>query len=218
MNLSLRMVCLTTVLIITAAGIKNTFFQTLSNIGNYYYISFMVIAGTLFVIYCSKLIGHELKARRSKPLLPVKNQVVNKREYYRIQYPSGRGPELVIDADDATSHKSLTFNVTDISESSLSFIGGFFNPKDTIIGEVRFRNGNKSKFAGTVVRKESDRTCIDLHCYIPATMLMQEQRHMLMREKQDNGPLPPVSKGLKRLTKRKLASLSAKGICKKGSS
>lgn len=216
MKRNVTMVAITTAIMIMAIAVKSIFFQSISNIGNYYFLSIMTIAAILFIVHFSGLILEIRNKRKLQHAPSIEKEAVNRREYYRIAYPSSQAPELEIESDDAASGKSLTYAITDISESGLSFKGGFFNPGDLLMGEVRFKNGNHTRITGRVLRKHNDITCLILDCYIPAGMLIKEQRQLLADDRQDLSPPPRVPKALKRLKKAKLSSLSPKGICKKG--
>ena len=98
------------------------------------------------------------------------------RDHFRINYPEGARPTIIIAGQELT--------IIDLSEAGVKFAIGL-TPRpakgQTMMGIVRFRDGTKIRVEGTVVRSSAeDRTCIlNLSKGIPLSKMMEEQRYII---------------------------------------
>jgi len=136
------------------------------------------------------------------------------RQHYRLQFDKSSHPLFVQRTDDRQAATQFTCPVHDISETGISLVcSGIYVHGQTVQGEIIFVSGRTAPVNGTVIRGNSDLTCLRLHCTIDPPLLMAEQRAQIAQEK-GNSPRPAVSKTVLDTTTGSLPSHSPKGICR----
>lgn len=136
------------------------------------------------------------------------------RQHYRMQFDEASHPLFVQRTDDRHSATQFSCPVRDVSETGISLgCKGVYMRGQTVQGEIIFVSGRTAPVNGVVIREESDRTCLRLHCTIDPPLLMAEQREQITHEKGSH-PRPVVSKALLDKTAGSLPSHSPKGICR----
>jgi hypothetical protein len=97
----------------------------------------------------------------------------NRRGHFRLRYPAGTGPMLVIGA--------AAFRVVELSERGLQFTGG---ARALLLGErlsgaLRFEDGSEMPVEGAVVRIVGPRTVLRLVRGVALGRMIAEQRRIL---------------------------------------
>ncbi|HRF42641.1 MAG TPA: PilZ domain-containing protein [Candidatus Competibacteraceae bacterium] len=98
-----------------------------------------------------------------------------RREYYRLQFPPAKRPQLLINKD---SHAVIDCSARGIRYAALS--GTLPAPGEQVTGLLRFRHGAQAPILGVVIRAEGDEIVLYLpNREIPSTLLRSEERHLL---------------------------------------
>jgi hypothetical protein len=136
------------------------------------------------------------------------------RQHYRLQFDRSPRPLFVQRTDERHPITTFTCPVRDISETGISLeCNRAYVHGQSVQGEIIFGSGRTAPVNGVVVREETDRTCLRLHCTIDPPLLMAEQREQIALEK-GNRPRPGVGNTLLDTTAESLPSHSPKGICR----
>ncbi len=103
--------------------------------------------------------------------------VVNRRQFFRLQYPVGERPSLVL--------SGVPHPVVDISERGIRFqvadlalqVGA------EVFGAVRFHDGSEWRVSGQVVRvmNEPPHCALELEGGIPLPKILEEQRYLIRK-------------------------------------
>lgn len=185
----------------------------LSAHGRYYLVSLLTISGTVALIAIIRLVrrsssGPGSRNRKSGPITP------QQRDHFRLQFDELGQPRFVQKSGDPAHTPEFSCPVYDLSETGVSLIcTGVFSQGESVQGEILFPSGRTAPINGVVLRVDSGRTSLRLHCTIDPPLLMNEQREMIIREK-ESGPQPAVSEALLDSPARSLPSHTPKGICR----
>lgn len=106
------------------------------------------------------------------PKIPTEKE---KREYYRLQFPPAKRPQLLINEN----HHA----VIDCSAHGVRYVaasGAAPTPGDPVKGLLRFRHGAQTPVRGVVMRVEEDQIVLYVpDPEIPSPLLRSEERHLL---------------------------------------
>lgn len=186
---------------------------TLSAYGRYYVASVLTISALVFLIAAVSLI----QGKRQGQTASIKtdhDSSAQRRQYYRLQYDDSPRPRFVQKSTDLPDAAVFTCPVKDVSETGLGLVcTGVYAEGRTVLGEIHFPSGRSAPINGVVIRDDAQHTILKLHCGIDPTLLMDEQREKIVREK-NKGPQPVVSEALLDTAPRSLPSLTIKGICR----
>lgn len=185
----------------------------LSAHGRYYSTAILTISGIISMIalfrwfrlhrHRSMSTGHADREPSERP-----------RQHYRMQFDQPPHPLFIEKTDNRHPVAAFSCPVGDISETGISLgCRGVYTHGQTVQGEIIFCSGRTAPINGVVIREETDRTCLRLHCTIDPPLLMAEQRERIAKEK-GNRPRPAVSKTVLDTTTGSLPSHSPKGICR----
>ncbi len=97
----------------------------------------------------------------------------SEREHYRIQYPTGARPRIVIDGH--------AYEVIDISERGVRFRAGddtTMDVGDEILGQVRFKRTDPVIVTGSVLRIVGKEVAARLNRGVPLKTMIEEQRFL----------------------------------------
>jgi hypothetical protein len=97
----------------------------------------------------------------------------NRRQHYRIVYPSVLAPRLILNA--------LVFAVVDISEWGVRFKKSdyfVFRPGVEVEGDITLFGGEKIHISGTIFRGQNDDVVIALDRKIPFSVILSEQTQL----------------------------------------
>ncbi len=190
-----------------------TIYPDTSAYGRYYIMAILMISGTLALVTLFRMIRPQCN-RSISPETFGQKASQQARKHYRIRFDRLPHPFFVQKTDDRQPCPSFTCPIRDISENgiSLSCTGVFANGQP-VQGEIIFNSGRTAPVNGVVIREETDRTCLRLHCSIDPPLLMAEQREQISIEKA-SGPRPAVSKSVLNKTGGSLPSHAPKGICR----
>lgn len=190
-----------------------TVYPDASAYGRYYIMAMLMTSGTLALVILFRLIRQQ-RNRSISPETFGRKVSQRARKHYRIRFDRLPHPFFVQKTDDRQPGPSFTCPVRDISETGISLgcTGAFANGQ-LVQGEIIFNSGRTAPVNGVVIREETDRTCLRLHCTIDPPLLMAEQREQISIEK-SSGPRPVVSKSVLNTTAGSLPSHLPKGICR----
>lgn len=117
----------------------------------------------------------ELGHRKGKP---------NHRDAYRLIYPPESRPVLEVSQAPFNHPLGHELVIYDLSERGLGFHhDGLLTLSGTLLGRIRFSDGEYLEVAGDVIHHRHDRVGLALHCYIPHERFMKEQRMLITRHK-----------------------------------
>lgn len=97
----------------------------------------------------------------------------NRRGHFRLRYPPGAGPLLLIDG--------AAFRVVELSERGMQFANGTRTPipDERVSGELEFDDGTAAPVAGTALRAAGGRTTVRLTRGVGLRRMLAEQRRIL---------------------------------------
>jgi hypothetical protein len=179
-----------TVLIVV---IKAFYFPHLSGESLIYYRILVAIAVVVSCFEVAKLAytqaatdsrkGHPAPSRAKQPEYPGARRT-DLRDAYRLIYPPESRPILEVHQAYFNHPLERDLVICDLSESGLGFQhDGLLPLSGTLMGRIRFNDGESLEIAGDVVHHRHDRVGLALHCYIPHRRFMKEQRMLIARHK-----------------------------------
>lgn len=99
----------------------------------------------------------------------------NERDFYRVSYTPG--DELIILV------AGLEFRVANISESGMRVLGrGLPMSDNTCVGEVCWRDGQKTTFRGYLQRRDARETVLCEVEGIPFQQILREQQRLIRKQ------------------------------------
>ena len=101
---------------------------------------------------------------------------VSTRKFFRIRYPVEDRPRLRVLAE--------TFSVVDTSETGLLFVSQTlprFDFNQEVSGQIVFKNGQRLKIRGRVVRRDKNEYAMELNDGIPLPKMMAEHLALLAK-------------------------------------
>jgi hypothetical protein len=179
-----------TVLIV---ALKNLYFPNLYGENLVYYLVLVAIAAVVSCFEVAKFLythreagrlEEEPSSGRALPSEYARGRVNDLRDAYRLIYPPESRP--ILEVYQAYFNHPLEQNlvICDLSESGLGFQhDGMLPLSGTLMGRIRFSDGDSLEIAGDVVHHRHDRVGLALHCYIPHERFMKEQRMLITRYK-----------------------------------
>jgi hypothetical protein len=181
--------------------------------GRYYVTAVLMISSIISMITLFR--WFRLRRQRSMSANDAERDAFDRpRQHYRMQFDQSPYLLFVERTDDRHQVAAFTCPVRDISETGISLgCKGAYAHGHSVQGEIIFGSGRTAPVNGVVIREETDRTCLRLHCTIDPPLLMAEQREQIALEK-GNCPRPAVSKTVLDATVGSLPSHSPKGICR----
>lgn len=168
------------VILISALLVKITYFPKVYGDNAYYFISIFWICGSLLIIFFLNLIWHALSG--SKASEKSSNGIVwpNRRETFRIIYPSFIRPKLVMEKADDQALRSLEFPIIDLSQEGSCFLNdGSLGAMERFSGHIRFDNGERVKVTGTFIRENDNHISVRFNRAIAWATLLEEQRRIM---------------------------------------
>lgn len=109
----------------------------------------------------------------------VRSAPENRRDFYRIQFPAGERPRLLLDAPGSVR---LVGEVLECSERGLRFSSParwLHGIGVAVSGEILFSRGAQARIAGSVVRVQGDEIALFLgKAAIPLSVILDEQRYL----------------------------------------
>ena len=187
--------------------------EDLSAHGRYYVASILAISALVFMIAAMRLIRGKRQVQPSSKKTD-HDALTQRREHYRLQYDDSPCPLFIQKSTDLPAAAAFTCPVKDVSETGIGLVcTGVYAKGETVLGEIHFPSGRTAPINGVVLRDDGQDTSLQLHCGIDPPLLMEEQREIIVREK-DKGPQPVVSEALLDSTPRSLPSQKIKGLCR----
>ena len=174
-------------LIIFLAGavlLKILYFPRLHGQSTYYFICVFWICGILTVILSINLIWRFYFAKPAQPADKSYAVWANRRNTFRIVYPTFIRPVLIVERADSQSIRQLEFQVLDLSqEGSCFFDDGSLGNIHQFSGYIRFSSGDRIRVAGKTIRKNGDQVSVQFFDPIQWSTLLAEQRRVLAQMK-----------------------------------
>ena len=181
--------------------------------GRYYSLALLMISLIVTLItvfrFIQQLINQPVQTTSAQ------SQTVDRpRQHYRIHFEHSPRPRYVQKSEGSEPVAEFACPVWDVSETGMSLAcTGIFAEGESVQGEIIFHSGRTAPVNGIVIREEAQRTCLRLHCTIDPSLLMAEQRELIVQTKA-SGPRPAVSETLLGDTVRSLPSHRPKGLCR----
>jgi hypothetical protein len=180
MRQQLNITILLIIVLCTALFIKVIYFPKLYGHNAYYFISTFWICGSLLVIFFLNMLWQSLSSHKSqqtdKPLLTWPNR----RETFRIIYPSFIRPKLVLERADNQDLRHLEFPIIDLSQEGSCFLNdGSLGAMNRFSGHIRFDNGERIKVTGQFIREQDQHISVRFTRAIDWSTLLEEQRRVL---------------------------------------
>lgn len=176
------------IVLVIAVCIKIAYFPRLHGHTAFYFQSTFWICGTVITIISLNMLWNSfttkkgIKKHRPYAFWP------NRRNTFRIIYPTFIRPVLIVDTIDGVEKRQLEFFVVDLSQEGGCFIDdGSLGEMKTFAGRIRFNNGDVISVAGEFIRRKSDHVSIRFIHAISWPTLLEEQRRVLVYMK----PIPP---------------------------
>jgi hypothetical protein len=179
----------------------------------YYITSVAMISGVLLVVSVLRLVLMVLR-RPSLLAREPSERPDQRREYYRLTFETSSAPLFVQTDDRRAFAETFRCPIGDLSETGLTLrCTGVYATGQTVLGEIIFASGRTAQVNGYVIREESDRTILALHCTIDPSIFMAEQRERIESQK-NVGPRPVVSPSVLEEPRTSLPSHHPKGVCR----
>ena len=213
MTFNLITLIISSIFLMAAIWARQAFVFGASTHGRYYVTAILMISSIITVITLFQWL--RLRHHRPKASDDADQEASNwQRQHYRIQFDESMPPLFVQRTEERRPVTEFTCPVHDVSETGISLgCKGVYTHGQTVQGEIIFVSGRTAPVNGVVIREETDRTCLRLHCTIDPPLLMAEQREQIALRK-GNSPRPAVSKTILDTTAASLPSHSPKGICR----
>lgn len=213
MKFNIITLLISSIVLVAALWVRQTLVFSAWTHGHYYVTAILTISGIITAITMFRWI----RLRHHRPMAAGdvgQDASGRQRQHYRMQFDESLHPLFVQRTDEHHPISAFTCPVHDVSETGISLnCKGVYTLGQTVQGEIIFVSGRTAPVNGIVIREETDRTCLRLHCTIDPPLLMAEQREQIALEK-GNRPRPAVSKSILDATAGSLPSHSPKGICR----
>ena len=181
--------------------------------GRYYALALLLISAMVILITTFRLVRQLIKPPNNTAT-PHGQPDGKPRQHYRIQYEHAARPQYVQKYSDPEPVADFSCPVWDVSETGMSLAcSGLFSVGDNVQGEIIFHSGRSAPVNGVVIREDTQRTGLRLHCTIDPKLLMAEQREQIIQTKA-SGPRPVVSESVLGDTAPSLPSHTPKGLCR----
>ena len=168
------------VVLCTALFIKVTYFPKIYGHNAYYFISTFWISGTLVVVFLLNIIWQTLFGRKTDENSTSSVAWPNRRETFRIIYPSYIRPILVMQKADNQTLRNLEFPIVDLSQEGSCFLNdGSLGAIKQFSGHIRFENGEQVKVTGQFVREKDRHISVRFNRPITWSTLLAEQRRVM---------------------------------------
>lgn len=169
-----------TILVILA---RNHWFPEPSHQVGYYFLSIILTGAILTVIFLIQL-ALRLKRPQRMPKASTARKEPNNRESYRLHYPDDQRPKIMVAQAGSKAGRRLQLEVLDMSEKGLSLTNNdLLGIGETVFGTILFPRGESLSVTGTVVHRGEVKLGVNLHCFIPHSVYMKEQRRLLAMDR-----------------------------------
>jgi len=161
-------------------GVKWTVFPYATGYAAYGFNSLILILIFIAIVLALDL----FYLRHSKPSRPSKAGIdatpANRRQSYRITYPSQYRPRLVIENTGETRRRDLEFAIIDLSQEGVCFSDdGSLGPTTRVSGYIKLNNERSLCISGRIVRSHGNQVCIQFFHPIAWVTLLEEQRRLI---------------------------------------
>lgn len=157
----------------------------------FYFYSTFWICGILITIICFNMLWNIISSKKGGNTYRPYAFWPNRRETFRIIYPAFIQPTLIVEEVDGTTKRQLEFPIVDLSQEGSCFVDdGCLGDMKTFSGHIRFNNGDAIRIAGELVRKKGDHVSVHFNQSIGWSVLLEEQRRLMVHMKLKPSPLP----------------------------
>jgi hypothetical protein len=178
-----QQLAITLALIAILAGtmfVKIRYFADLHGQSAYHFTSMFWICGILIAIFGLHLVWQLFRGRAlSQPQKSFRDWC-NRRNTFRIIYPSYLRPVLVVETADDQERRNLEFPIVDLSQGGSCFLDdGSLGRIDCFSGHIRFCSGDRVRVSGRMLRKNGSQVSVEFLEAIEWSTLINEQRSVL---------------------------------------
>ena len=167
-----------------AALLKILYFPKLYGQSAYYFICIFWICGILITILSVNLMWRFCFRRRASPSGKNYAGWTNRRNTFRIVYPTSIRPVMVIEKADNQPIRQLEFPVVDLSQGGSCFLDdGSLGKIHNFSGYILFSNGDRIRVTGKSIRKDGNQVSVQFSDAIQWATLLTEQRRVLAQMK-----------------------------------
>jgi hypothetical protein len=172
------------IILFIAIWLKFAFFPNPHGHTAYYFQSTFWICGLLITIISLNLLCNTFFSKKGASRHRPYAFWPNRRNTFRIIYPSFIRPTLIIEAIDGKLKRQLEFSIVDLSQDGSCFIDdGSMGEMKTFSGSIRFRSGDTESISGEFIRKKGDHVSVKFHQSISWPTMLEEQRQVLVHMK-----------------------------------
>ena len=178
-----------TVLTIGVWIVRLVYFRDLTGYESYTYVALCWIATASTLLLALEWVWSKHRADTlAKPAIP-KHRWLNRRRFFRIDYRAqDEWPVVVVQFADNLPRHQLIYRIYDLSEEGICFKDDNSLGRATIIsGFVRWSNGEKDLFQGTIVRRREAQICIQLDRKLNERSVYADQRRLIRLSRKSSG-------------------------------
>jgi hypothetical protein len=178
------------IILLLSIYIKFAFFPKPDGHTAYYFQSTFWICGLLITVISLNLIWNAFVHKKGAPRHRPHAFWPNRRNTFRIIYPTFIRPALIVETIDDRPKRQLEFSIVDLSQEGSCFIDdGSLGEMKSFSGCIRFRSGVTVSISGQFIRRRGDHVSVRFRHAINWPTLLEEQRQVLVHMK-------PVSRHL----------------------
>jgi hypothetical protein len=162
------------------AFVKIRYFADLQGRSAYHFTSIFWICGILITIFGLHLVWQLFRGRAHLPPQKSFRNWANRRNTFRIIYPSHLRPVLVVETADDQERRNLEFPIVDLSQGGSCFLDdGSLGRIDCFSGHIRFFSGDWVRVSGRMLRNSGNQVSVQFLDAIDWSTLLNEQRRVL---------------------------------------
>ena len=168
------------VILSIAICLKLAYFPRINGHTAFYFHTTFWICGILITIMTYNLLWSFITSKKKGRTHRAYAFWPNRRETFRIIYPTFARPTLIVDSIDGIRKRHLEFSIVDLSQEGSCFIDdGCLGDMDRFSGSIRFNNGDAVSIDGEFVRKSGDHVSVHFKRAIHWPVLLKEQRRLM---------------------------------------
>ena len=140
------------------------------------------ISGALSMVLAAMVVFGRKQSVTDQERPSIQSRSLNRRQSFRIEYPTELRPTLIIEASDVKLEHQVELPVIDLSEDGIRFVDdGQLMGANELAGQLRFNSGETVAISGTVVRRTDQHICLCLQHGLTWATLLEEQRVLIRR-------------------------------------
>ena len=160
--------------------VKIRYYPDLQGQSAYHFTSIFWICGILIAIFGFHLVWQLFHGRTHSQHHKPFQLWANRRNTFRIIYPSYLRPVLVVETADDRERRNLEFPIVDLSQGGSCFLDdGSLGRIDCFSGHIRLYSGDRVRVSGRMLRKRGSQVSVEFLDAIDWSTLLNEQRSVL---------------------------------------